>query len=140
MATRKATISVDSSLATAYSAASKTQQKQAQLAMRRALQASLVPSPSAKEPRLSKKETVLFLSINRHLTPEQQERYDELRAKREDETLTPAEHAELLQFVAEIETLWIDRLQALLALARLRHISPQRLMQQLGINPRSYEP
>ena len=137
MTTRKATITVDPSLATVYSAAPKTQQKQAQLAMRRALQASLVPSP--KEPRLSKKETALFLRINRHLTPEQQERYDELRAKREDETLTPAEHAELLQFVAEIETLWIDRLQALLALAQLRRLSPRQLMQQLGIDPRSYE-
>ena len=86
MATRKDTITVDPSLATVYSAAPKRQQKQAQLAMRRALQASVVPSP--QEPRLSKKETALFLRINRHLTPEQQERYDALRAKREDETLT----------------------------------------------------
>jgi len=136
MATRKTTITVDPSLATVYSAASKAQQKQAQLAMRRALQASVVSSP--QEPRLSKKETALFLRINRHLTPEQQERYDELRAKREDETLTPAEHTELLHFVEEIETLWADRLQALLALARLRRLSPQQLMQQLGIDPRSY--
>ena len=138
MATRKATITVDPSLATVYSAAPKTQQKQAQLAMHRALQASLVRS--SKEPRLSKKETGLFLRINRSLAPKQQERYDELRAKREDETLTPAEHTELLRFVAEIETLWIDRLEALLTLARLRHVSPQQLMQQLGIAPRSYEP
>ena len=138
MATRKATITVDPSLATVYSAAPKTRQKQAQLAMHRALQASLVRSP--KEPRLSKKETALFLRINHSLTPEQQERYDELRTRREEETLTLSEHAELLQFVAEIETLWIDRLEALLTLARLRHISPQQLMQQLGIDPRSYEP
>jgi hypothetical protein len=135
MATRKATITVDPSLATVYSAAPETQQKQAQLAMHRALQASLVCS--SKEPRLSKKETALFLRINRSLAPEQQERYDELRAKREDETLTPAEHTELLQCVAEIGTLWIDRLEALLTLARLRHVSPQQLMQQLGIDPRS---
>src|SRR5262245_3952214 len=106
MATRKATIIVDTSLAAVYNAAPKTRQKQAQLAMRWALQASLATSP--KEPHLSKKETALFLRINRHLTPEQKGRYDELRAKREDETLTPTEHAELLQFVAEIETLWID--------------------------------
>ena len=50
--------------------------------------AEVVTSP--KEPRLSKKETALFLRINRHLTPEHQERYDALRAKREEETLTPA--------------------------------------------------
>jgi hypothetical protein len=137
MATRKATITVDTSLAAVYNAAPKTQQKQARLAMRRALQASLVTSP--KEPHLSKKETALFLRINRHLTPEQQGRYDELRAKREEETLTPAEHAELLQCVAEIETLWVDRVQAVLELARLRRLSPQQLMQQLAIDPRSYE-
>jgi hypothetical protein len=137
MATRKATIIVDPRLATAYSAAPKQQQKQAQLAMRQALQASLVPRP--KEPCLSKKETALFLRINRPLTPEQQERYDALRSTREDETLTPVEHTELPHFVEEIATLWVDRLQALLALARLRRLSPQHLMQQLGIAPRSYE-
>ncbi len=137
MATRKATITVDTSLAAVYNAAPKTRQKQARSAMRRALQASLVTSPT--EPHLSKQETALFLRINRHLTPEQQGRYDALRAKREEETLTPAEHAELLQCVAEIETLWVDRVQALLELARLRRISPQKLMQQLAIAPRSYE-
>ena len=137
MATRKATITVDTSLAAVYNAAPKTRQKQACLAMRRALQASLVTSPT--EPHLSKKETALFLRINRHLTPEQQEWYNELRTKREEETLTPAEHAELLQCVAEIETLWVDRLQALLELARLRRLSPQQLMQQLAIDPRFYE-
>lgn len=137
MATRSATITVDSSLAVEYNAAPKTRQKQARLAMRRALQAPLVTSPT--EPRLPKQETALFLKINRSLTPEQQERYDELRATREDETLTPAEHVELSQCVEEIETLWIDRLQAVLELAQLRRISPQQLMQQLAIAPRSYE-
>jgi hypothetical protein len=137
MATRSATITVDSSLAAVYNAAPKTQQKQARLAMRRALQTSLTTRP--KEPCLSKPETALFLRINRSLTQEQQERYDALRAKREDETLTPAEHVELLQFVEEIETIWVDRLQALLELARLWRLSPQQLMQQLAIDPRSYE-
>ena len=137
MATRRTTITVDSSLAAVDNAAPKTRQQQARLAMRRALQTPLVTSPT--EPRLSKQETTLWLRINRSLTPEQPERYDELRVKREDETLTPAEHVELLQCVEEIETLWIDRLQAVLELARLRHISPQKLMQQLAIAPRSYE-
>ena len=136
MATRKATITVDTSLAAVYNAAPKTRQKQAQLAMRRALQAALVPSPT--ESHLSKKETALFLRINRYLTPEQQGRYDELHAKREDETLTLAEHAALLQLVEEVETIWVDRVQALLELARLRRLSPQQLMQQLAIDPHSY--
>ena len=137
MATRTATSTVETSLAAVHNAAPKTRQKQARLAMRRALQASL--PTNSKEPRLSKKETALFLRINRHLTPEQQGRYDELRAKRENETLTLAEHAALLQLVAEVETIWVDRVQALLELARLWRLSPQQLMQQLAIEPRSYE-
>ena len=115
----------------------KHDRKKAQTAMRRALQESL--DSTSVVPHLSPQETALFLRINRHLAPEEQCRYDKLRAKREEETLTPEEHVELLQYVETIETLWTDRLQALLALAQLRRVSPQKLMQQLAITPYTYE-
>ncbi|MGH9842789.1 MAG: STAS/SEC14 domain-containing protein [Blastocatellia bacterium] len=134
MANGTEAILIDAGLAAAYNSAPKTKQKKALSALRRALQEPV----SSGIPRLSKKETSLFLRINRGLPQEKQQRYDELRQKREDETLTQAEHAELLQFVEEIETIWADRLQAILALAKLRRISPRELMKQLEIEPRSY--
>ena len=137
MATKSATITVDANLATAYNAAPKTRQKKAQAAMRRVLQES--PETRPPVPHLSPQETALFLRINSHLSPEQQSRYDALRAKREAETLTPAEHTELLYSIDAIATLWTDRLQALLDLAQLRRVSPQQLMQQLAITPPVYE-
>jgi hypothetical protein len=137
MATKRAIIIVDASLAAAYNAAPHTRQKKAQAAMRRALQESLDTTPSVSH--LSQEETALWLRINRHLPPEQQCRYNALSAKREQETLTPTEHAALLQYVEVIETLWTDRVQALLELAQLRRVSPQTLMQQLAIAPQTYE-
>ena len=101
--------------------------------MRHVLQESPETKPTVSH--LSPQETALFLRINSHLPPEQQSRYDELRAKREAETLTPAEPTELLHFIDAIATLWTDRLQALLDLAQHRRVSPQQLMQQLAITP-----
>jgi hypothetical protein len=124
---------VDERLASAYNAAPKVWQRKALSAMRQALQASVAPRGNV--PHLSKRETTLFRRINRSLPAERQHRYEELRAKREQERLTPAEHAELLQYVEEITTLWNDRIRALITLARLRRVSPQRLMQQLAIDP-----
>jgi len=137
MATKSATITVDANLATADNAAPKIRQKKAQAAMRRVLQAS----PETRPPvaHLSPQETALFLRINSHLPPEQQSRYDELRLQREAETLTLAEHTELLHYIDVIATLWTNRLQALLDLAQLRRVSPQHLMQQLAITPPVYE-
>jgi hypothetical protein len=127
---------VDAGLAAAYNSAPKTKQKKVLSAMRSILQES--KPDKIKVPRLSKKETELFLRINRTLPPKKQERYDELRQKREDETLTESEHAELLKFVDELVTIWTDRLQAVVDLAKLRRISPRELMKQLGIEPRAY--
>lgn len=133
MATRSAAMMVDERLATAYNAAPKARQKKARSALRQALQASVTPGRNVAH--LTKRETSLFRRINRSLPAERQHRYDELRNKREQEQLTPIEHAELLQYVEEIITLWNDRVRALVALARLRRVSPQQLMQQLAIDP-----
>jgi hypothetical protein len=133
MATRSAAMIVDERLATAYNTAPKARQKKALSALRQALQASVTPGGNVAH--LTKRETALFRGINRSLPAEQQCRYDELCTKREQERLTPVEHAELLHYVEEILILWNDRIRALIALARLRHVSPRQLMQQLAIDP-----
>jgi hypothetical protein len=134
MANRTSAIIVDAGLAAAYNDAPKTKQKKALSAMRSVLGE---PKPNRiKDPRLSKKESELFLRINCALAPEEQQRYDELTEKRLNETLTKSERAELGDLIKEIERIWADRLRAIIELAKLRKISPQEMMKRLEIDPR----
>jgi hypothetical protein len=50
-------------------------------------------------------------------------------------TLTKREHAELGALIAELERLGVDRLQAVIELARLRKIPPAELAKQLELEP-----
>lgn len=136
MATRNSEIIIDAKLAAAFNAAPKTKQKKALSAFRQALQES---EPGRLEvSRLSRKESALFLKINKTLPEDRQQRYQELRQKREDETLTAKEHAELLEFVEELQQIWIERLQAINDLAKLRRVPPREMMRQLGVDPEKY--
>lgn len=136
MATRNAEGIIDAKLTAAFNAAPKTKQKKALSAFRQALQES-TPAKNGVA-RLSKRETDLFLRINRSLPEDKQRHYDELRVRREDETLTDDEHTELLGLVEEIQEIWIERLQAVHDLAKLRKISPREMMRQLGVDPEKY--
>jgi hypothetical protein len=91
-----------------------------------------------KAPSLSKDETELLLKINQGLPYDVQRRFDDLVAKRQDETLTPDEHQELLHLIDQIEKSDAKRVQYLAELARLRGISLTTLMDQLGIHPPAY--
>jgi protein required for attachment to host cells len=129
MANGTATIAVDAKLARAYNAAPKAMQRKVQAALRQALRQHSVA------PRLSKRESALFLRINRTITDEQQQQYERLTAKRLAGTLTKREHAELGALIAELERLGVDRLQAVIELARLRKIPPAELAKQLELEP-----
>jgi hypothetical protein len=80
MSTRTAVIQVEPDLAEAFNAAPKQQQERVKSAMRSLLKP--VPTSRKKAPRLSKKETELFLKINRTMAEDQQKRYDQLTEKR----------------------------------------------------------
>jgi hypothetical protein len=94
----------------------------------------LVPLPKEKAQRLSKKETELFLKINRTMTEDQQKQYDRLTEKRLDGTLTKREHTELENLILEIERMGVERLRAVIELARLRKVAPDQLIKQLEID------
>ncbi len=79
-------------------------------------------------PALSREETELFAQINRNLSPADQLRYDELVIKQRYETLTTAEHQELLDLVDIIDDLNLERVQALSELAKLRQTSFTAIM------------
>lgn len=83
-------------------------------------------------------EAGLLQKIDQGLSPEVQQRYDELTAKRRAETLTPEEHQELLALIDRIEQAGAKRVQALTELAQLRNVSVTTLMAQLGIRPPAY--
>jgi iron-sulfur cluster repair protein YtfE (RIC family) len=76
-------------------------------------------------PHLNQEETTLLRQINEGISVEAQRRIDELVAKRQAETITPEELAELSRITEQIEHRDAQRLAALDALAHLR----------LGITP-----
>ena len=82
---------------------------------------------------LSTAETDLLQRINQGLPPTIRSRYKELNAKLHEEMITPAEHEELLQLSDQIEQGDAERLRHLIALAQLRQVSVDTLMDQLGI-------
>ena len=134
MSTKTAVIQVEPDLAEAFNAAPKQQQERVKSAMRSLLRP--VPTNRKKASRLSKRETALFLKINRNLSEDKQKRYDELTEKRLDDRLTKKEYSELGELIKEIEQIWVERLQAVIELAQLRKTSPEKMMKRLELDPR----
>ena len=89
-------------------------------------------------PTVSKNETEMLEKINQGLAPEAQQRYNDLVAKRQAETLTDEEHQELLALIERIELIDAERVQALTKLAQLRNMSVKALMDTLNIRPPAY--
>lgn len=83
--------------------------------------------------RLSAEESILMQEINRGLSESEWLRYRQLIEKRDDETLTPDEHAELIGLSDEIEVIHAERLESLSKLARVRGTTLESLMAELGI-------
>lgn len=102
------------------------------------LEERLRRGPKRKEAppaHLSGVEAQLLQKINTGLPEEMWREYHHLVARRRSETLTPEEHARLIAISDEIETAHVQRIQLLEELARLRNISLEALMKQLGIEP-----
>ena len=84
-------------------------------------------------PVLSDDESSLFAIINQSLPEPERQRLTELVERRSDETLTPAEHSELLELQQRLEALHAARIKALAELAQLRGVTLTTVMEQLGI-------
>ena len=89
--------------------------------------------------RLSAAESRLLATINRGFPERWWRRYEELIAKRAAETLTDAEHRELLRLTQRAETQEAKRVAALLKLARLRGQPLTHVLKDLGIPAHSDE-
>lgn len=89
-----------------------------------------------KSPQPSQREVALVSAIYENLAPQTQQRLDELREKLADERITDAEHEELLKLTQLAEAHNVAWLQALVELAQIRGVSPQKALQQLGLDKR----
>ncbi|MDL1945097.1 hypothetical protein FBQ99_22500 [Chloroflexi bacterium CFX2] len=85
--------------------------------------------------RLSSEETELLQKINASLSTLEWERYRVLLAKRNAETLTNEEHAELITLSDKIEEANVRRMEAVAELARVRKVTVPELMSTLGLTP-----
>lgn len=91
-------------------------------------------------PHVSEPEAELLEKINQScLSSQNQQRYNQLTNKRQAEILMPEEHQELLDLVEHIEQIDAERMQALIKLAQLRHVSISALMATLNICPPAYD-
>lgn len=89
-------------------------------------------------PSLTTEETSLLEKINQGLSPELQQRYDELSDKRVAETLSSDEHREMLELIDRVEHSDAERIRALTSLAQLRDLTIPELMDQLDIRSPSH--
>lgn len=96
-----------------------------------ALQARLQSNPMLEKAT----ESDLLQQINLGFSAETWAHYHALIAKRRAETLSPDEHADLIQLSDRLEKLNVNRIQALIQLANLRNQPLSNLMQALGISP-----
>ncbi len=84
------------------------------------------------------REVELLLKIHQDLPSGLQSRYQELLTKRQAETLTPTEYAELLQCTEQVEQWEAQRVEYLTELARWRRISLAQLLQELNLPAPAY--
>ena len=84
---------------------------------------------------VSQDEAQCLLRISQRLPIKLQQRYDELIAKRDAETLTAEEHVELLQLSQQAEAIDVQRMEALTKLAQLRGATLSDVLRQLKIDP-----
>ena len=86
-----------------------------------------------RAPHLTADESALLSRINQGLSAPERARMKALIAKRDDQTITPAELEELMALTDRLELLHADRLAALAQLASLRGVTLDGIMNQLGI-------
>jgi len=81
-------------------------------------------------------EQALLATIEQSLPPVPQRRLDNLRDKNRQGTLSPAEQAELLALVQQVERQDLARAEALVRLAQKRQTTVSSVLRDLGLDPR----
>lgn len=88
---------------------------------------------ATKKGALKANEARLLETINATLPLDERTAYRSLSTRRQNGTLTPAEHRELLRLTDAVETLNARRMQSVVKLAALRKTTVPELMERLGL-------
>ena len=88
---------------------------------------------ASKITNLGRRESELLQEVSIGLSENEWRRYRDLKAKCDHETLTPAEHEELVATSDRIERANARRIPILIELAALRKLSLEQFMDQLGL-------
>ena len=91
------------------------------------------PEEKLKPKTISKREVLLLQKIESAIPVETWERYHNLRAKRQEETINPSESIEYTAINQQIEAANVNRLASLIELSKIRKITLEELMNQLGL-------
>ncbi len=102
--------------------------------LERVFDSLLVLQAERKAARLTATESVLLSRINQGLPSELRERLRFLQTKRNNETITDVEYAELTQLTDRAEEIHAGRMAALVELASLRGVPLPLLLEQLGLH------
>jgi hypothetical protein len=97
--------------------------------------ASRLAQVASSGPNCSKEEAELLSAISQGLPEQLWQRYRDLVSRRQSESLSAGEHAELIGLSNQIEEDHACRMEYVARLARLRNVSLASLMEQLGIRP-----
>ncbi len=86
-------------------------------------------------PVLSEQENMLLQKIYTKLPSKKTELYETLSEKRRLGTISKPEYNSLLELIGVVEQHNVERLGYIVELATLRQVTPQKLMEQLGLMP-----
>ncbi|MCI0536377.1 MAG: hypothetical protein L0Z50_14240 [Verrucomicrobiales bacterium] len=90
-------------------------------------------------PSLSTEEAGLLERINRcSLGQLEWQRFYELLERQRAEKITEAEHSEMRRLTDKMERLNVERIEALVGLAKLRSVSLEQVMDALGVKSPGY--
>jgi hypothetical protein len=107
---------------------------EASLLQAETLLTALNPTTPANAANPTQEESLIAI-IQRRLSPQDQQRLNTLRLRLADETITPAEQQELLDWVEPIEQMDVERAEAMIQLAQLRHIRLEEVIQEFLPHP-----
>lgn len=97
------------------------------------------PEEKSKPKTIAEHEAQLLQKIELAIPIETWERYHILRAKRQNETIIASEIAEYTAITQKIEAANVQRLAVLIELAKIRKVSLDEVMNQLGLTPTDNE-
>lgn len=95
-----------------------------------------VRQPPVATAPLSESALLKKINLDLGIAPAVWERYDWLRRQLRRGMMTETEHQELLSLIELVENANVERLNCLVALSRLRAVSLEKTMSDLGISPR----